>query len=214
MPLSVKSFEFNPFGETTYIIYDPATLEAAVVDPGFVTDAERVAFDTFVADNNLQVKYLVNTHLHVDHSFGIAHVEARYGVGLSASEADAPLGRGLADQARMFHLPVKIDGVEIDRPLRDGDILRLGDNDLRVIAVAGHTPGGIALYAPADRFVVTGDSLFYGSIGRTDLPGGDHATLVGSITDGLLALPDDTVVYPGHGPSTTIGRERRYNPYL
>lgn len=214
MSLKVAQFEFNMFGETTYIVYDTVSREAAVIDPGMINAAEEKRLDTFVEDNNLCLKHIINTHLHIDHSFGINHLRARYGLQLSASPADAFLASRIADQARMFHLPVEASNVTIDRPMRAGDTIRLGSHELHVIEVPGHSPGGLSLYAPDGHFVITGDSLFRGSIGRTDLPGGDHSTLICSVTDRLLTLPDDTTVYPGHGPATTIGDEKRFNPYL
>lgn len=214
MSLKLASFEFNPFGEITYIVWDPTSHEAAIVDAGMSNDRERAAIDHFLAEHSLTVKYLINTHMHIDHSFGISYIKDNYHVGVSASPYDEPLSKGLEQQAVMFHLPFKVDNVEIDHPLHDGDALLLGDNELTVIRVPGHTPGGIALYDAADKFVLTGDSLFHSSIGRTDLPGGDHATLVKAVTDRLLTLPGDTTVYPGHGPATSIAHERTFNPYL
>ena len=202
------------FAEMTYIVWDTVTREAAVIDAGMIEDDERRVIDNFISDNNLIVKYLINTHLHVDHCFGVAHLVSGHGVGLSASYSDAPLASRMREQATMFRLPVDVDNISIENPLADGDILSLGDNKLKVIAVPGHSPGGIALYAPDSNFVVTGDSLFKRSIGRTDLPGGDYATLIKAVTDKLLSLPGETVVYPGHGPATTIAEERRFNPFL
>lgn len=212
--LHIKGFEFNMFGETTYVVWDDATLDTAIIDAGMSTDAERRAIDTFIADNKLQIKYLLNTHIHLDHTFGVPYIEATYGVKLSASPLDTPLADRIEQQAVLFHLPIKPSNVTIDYPLHEGDEIKLGDCSLKVIEVPGHTPGGLAFYSPLQHFVITGDSLFHSSIGRTDLPGGNHSTLVRAVTDKLLGLPPETTVYPGHGPSTTIGHERRYNPFL
>ncbi len=214
MPLNIQGFEVNMFGEITYIVWDATTREAAIIDAGMIADDERRAIDNFIADERLTLKYMINTHLHIDHCFGVEHIKSKYGLGLTASQADAPLSSRIREQAQMFRLPVDVDNVSIEHDLKDGDILRLGAEELKVIAVPGHSPGGIALYAPESKFVVTGDSLFNRSIGRTDLPGGDYATLIKSVTDRLLSLPGDTKVYPGHGAPTTIGEERRFNPYV
>lgn len=202
------------FGEITYIVWDDVTRQAAIVDAGMSTAAECAAIDSFIADNGLTVKYLLNTHVHLDHTFGVPHAEETYGVRLSASPLDSPLAERIEQQAVMFHLPLKPSNVTIDIPLHEDDVLHLGDNEIKVIEVPGHTPGGLAFYAPSAHFVLTGDSLFHSSIGRTDLPGGNHSALVRSVTDKLLTLPGDTVVYPGHGDATTIGHELRYNPFL
>lgn len=212
--LHIKGFEFNMFGETTYVVWDDESREAAIVDAGMSTDAERLAIDSFISNNKLIIKYLLNTHVHLDHAFGVPYIEKKYGIKLSASPLDTPLADRIEQQAVLFHLPIKASNVIITNQLNEGDVLFLGDNKLEVIKVPGHTPGGLAFYSPEQHFVLTGDSLFYGSIGRTDLPGGNHATLVKAVTDKLLTLPADTIVYPGHGPSTTIEQELRYNPFL
>jgi len=215
--LSLHRFVFNPFQENTYVLADTDTRQAAVIDPGMSDGGERHVLDQFIADNKLTLSQIVNTHMHVDHCFGVSHVRGRYGASLAASALDAPLGLRLAEQARRFGLGrlfAGIEGVDIDRPLSDGDFVTIGNSRLQVIAVPGHSPGGIALYDAGQKFVITGDSLFRGSIGRTDLPGGDYATLVRSVTERLLTLPDDTAVLPGHGPQSTVALERTQNPYL
>lgn len=207
--MKIVKFRFNMFGENCYVIYDPASRQAMVVDPGMINAAEQQALDSFIASNNLSVKYLVNTHLHLDHAFGNAHVAQTYGLTTRAHAADAPLGADLEMQARqfgIFNAPIaNVDSIE---PLAEGDTLSLGNNEIRVIHTPGHTPGGIALYAPADGWVITGDSLFAnGGIGRTDLPGGNHAQLIDSLKNKLFTLPGETTVLPGHGPSSTIADE-------
>lgn len=214
MAIKVQAFEFNMFGEKTYILWDEESRQAAIVDAGMSNDTERQVIDDYILSNQLQVKYLLNTHIHLDHAFGIPYIKNTYNVGLSASPYDAPLAESIEQQAISFHLPIKASNVVIDNNLHNGDTISLGDNHLEVIEVPGHSRGGLAFYSPADKFVLTGDSLFHSSIGRTDLPGGSHATLIKSVTKQLLSLPGDTIVYPGHGPSTTIAHERAFNPYL
>lgn len=215
MPMKVKKFEFNMFGESTYVVYDEPTKSAAIIDPGMMNARECGQLDVYIADNSLEVEKLIATHIHIDHVLGVEYVEKKYGVKLSASEDDLFLAGRIAEQARMFHLPISVsDSVSVADILSDGDIVPLGDDSFEVIGVPGHSPGSIALYSKKSGIVFTGDALFRSSIGRTDLPGGNYARLIRSITDRLLSLPDSTIVYPGHGPSTTIGNEKRFNPYL
>ena len=202
------------FGVNTYVLWDPASHEAIIVDPGMTSQEERDALDDFLQRNGLRATQLVNTHMHLDHIFGNTYVRDRHGLPVKAARADEFLGLTLNEQAARFHLPVKAEDHGIDEELKDGDTLRLGDEEIKVLAVPGHSPGSIALYAPESGFVITGDALFAGSIGRTDLPGGDHRLLLDGIRAKLLPLPGDTLVLPGHGPATTIGAEKAANPYL
>ncbi|MBD5233818.1 MAG: MBL fold metallo-hydrolase [Bacteroidales bacterium] len=215
--IKVKQFVFNPFGVNTYVVWDSTTREALVVDPGMTSAAETQEFDKYISDNELTVKQIVNTHLHLDHCFGDNYVRDRYGVKVSANVADAPLGEGLGMQARNFGmiLPAGADkGVTIDVPLKEGDVITFGDEKMYVIEVAGHSPGGIALYCPTGSFAIVGDSIFRGSIGRTDLPGGDHATLIANLRNKILTLPDGTRLLPGHNGSTTVADEKATNPFV
>lgn len=212
--MKIIRFVFNMFGENTYIVFDETTREAAVIDPGMLREAEEEAISRYIDDNKLQLKHIVNTHLHLDHVFGVNYLKNRYGVKLAAGESDEPLLARLNASARRFGIQHDFDAVMLDVRLKAGERIYLGKEYLEVIPVAGHSRGGLALYAPEDKVVFTGDSLFEGSIGRTDLPGGDHATLIKEIRKNLLTLPDDTMVLPGHGNATTIGREKAGNPYL
>lgn len=212
--MKVSRFIFNMFGINTYVMWDPVSGQAAVVDPGMIDAAERHALDSFIEKNNLTVVHLVNTHMHLDHIFGNAYVRSRYGVKTEAAREDEFLGVTLREQAERFHLPITAGSEPVEVELHDGDTFRLGTEEVKVLAVPGHSPGSIALWAPESGFVITGDALFHGSIGRTDLPGGDFGTLVDSIRRRLLTLPPDTVVLPGHGDETTIGWEREHNPFI
>lgn len=213
--MKIHHFEFNLFGVNTYLVWDEATLQTAVVDPGMSNPDECEELARYIVDNRLQVTKLIDTHLHIDHTMGNEYVEERYDVGLTAHPSDTPLGEMRGAQARAFHLQgAPTTPVHIDVAVKEGDRLYLGEQWLKVLEVPGHSPGSIALYSPSGGFVITGDALFNGSIGRTDLAGGDHDTLIRSIRSRLLTLPPATVVYPGHGPSTTIAREMRSNPYL
>lgn len=212
--MKTARFEFNLFGENTYIIWDPETLDAAIVDPGMQTDNEEKIFADFIASNGLHPVHLINTHLHLDHTLGDDFVSATYGLGLEAAAPDDFLGKDRSAQARLFHLDFgNLAPLTINKVLHAGDTIKVGEGELKVISVPGHTPGSIALYCAKDRFVLTGDALFRGSIGRTDLPGGNGDELRRSIRANLLTLPADTTVLPGHGPSTSIAMERS-NPWV
>ena len=214
--LKIKQFAFNPFGENTYVLFDTETKDALVVDPGMTSPQEFSLFDSFIEQNGLKITQIVNTHLHLDHCFGDNYVRDRYGAKVYAHAADAPLGASLAMQARQFGMvpPEGSAPVEIDVKLTDGDTLSLGSHKLTVIHVPGHSPGGIALYCPEGRFAFVGDSIFCGSIGRTDLPGGSHEELLSNLRGKILTLPDDTTLLTGHDRATTVAREKAGNPYL
>ncbi|MCM1310736.1 MAG: MBL fold metallo-hydrolase [Bacteroides sp.] len=202
--MKIVRFTFNMFGENCYLVYDPASREAMVVDPGMISPAENDALDNYIDKENLTLKYLLNTHLHLDHCFGNAHITQKYGIKTRANQADEFLGNDISGQARMFGVFNNFDNVgEIIR-LSEGDTLTLGTEKIKVIETPGHSPGGISLYAPADGWVITGDTLFSdGNVGRTDLPGGDYQTLMQSVAK-LHKLPGTTKLLPGHGPSSTI----------
>ena len=212
--LKIQRFEFNPFQVNTYIVYDPQSKEAMIVDPGMFFPEESDRLAAFITENSLRVTRIVNTHLHLDHIFGNQSAAERFNVTPYAHAADFSLGRSLAQQARNFGIPDSyVRQPEEFQPLSDGDSIKIGSDEIEVIAVPGHSTGGIALYCQAENWVITGDSLFQSSIGRTDLPGGNHQQLVEAVRTRLLTLPPQTIVYPGHGPSTTIAAEM-HNHYL
>lgn len=212
--MKVSRFIFNMFGINTYLLWDPVSNQALIVDPGMIDTAEQQTLDRFIAKHDLTVTHLVNTHMHLDHIFGNQYVTNRYGVKVEAHPDDEFLGLTLTEQSKRFHIPVETVDHGADVHLKDGDIIRLGLEEIHIIAVPGHSPGSIALYAPDSGFVITGDALFRGDIGRTDLPGGNHDQLVDSIRTRLLTLPPDTLVLPGHGDISTIGQEATSNPYV
>lgn len=214
MALKIHNLEFNMFGENTYIVWDETTREAMIVDPGMIDPAEQYTLTTFISDRGLKPKYLVNTHMHLDHTFGDEYVMAKYNLPLLAHEAEAPFGLNREAQARSFGIRMVIEPLQIDSTLQEGDKLTLGKAEIEILHVPGHSPGSIVLYSPDSQFIIAGDVLFRSSIGRTDLAMGNHEQLIYGIRNKLLTLPDATTVYPGHGPKTTIGYERQYNPYL
>lgn len=212
--MKISRFIFNMFGENCYVAYDEASRQAMIIDPGMIDRAECDAITEFIDRNHLTVTHLVNTHMHLDHIFGDNFIKNRYGVKIECGKADANMGENLAQMVSRFGIRTKIEPVVADVFLKPGDEILIGDEKVKVIAVPGHSPGSIALYAPESGVVFTGDALFAGSIGRTDLEGGDHNQLVNSIRRNLLTLPDDTIVLPGHGGETTIAREKAANPFL
>ncbi len=212
--MKIARFIFNLFGVNTYVMWDPSSLEAAVVDPGMTDARERDALDRFIADKSLRVTLLLDTHMHIDHIAGNTYVRDRYGVEIRGGKADEFLALALPEQSTQFHFPMRPEAHGIGAEVKDGDTLYLGKEPIEVIPVPGHSPGSVAYYCPESGFVITGDALFNGSIGRTDLPGGDQRTLIASVRSRLLTLPPDTVVLPGHGDETTIGREKASNIFL
>lgn len=212
--LKIAKFEFSLFGINTYTVYDPKEGKCVIVDPGMINTEEENAIINFIERNNLSVTNIINTHLHVDHAVGVSFAKKRFGVPVLGHKDDEFLGKRLQMQADAFGIMEKIEDVSIDTYLKEGDIIKVGSGKLEVLHVPGHSPGSIALYDKEDDFVITGDALFQGSVGRTDLPGGNGTQLIKAIRENLLPLPDSTVVYPGHGPATTIGRERAANPFL
>lgn len=216
MSLTVQSFVVSPFAENTYVVHDGA--EAALVDPGTASRAERAAVEAYIESAGLRVRHLLLTHAHIDHVFGCAHFADRYGTGADFGgwqlhPADEPLLAGAVAQGELF-------GVRVDAPppptrrLAAGDTIEIGRAVLTVRHAPGHSPGSVVFVCERDGFVLGGDVLFAGSIGRTDLWEGDYDTLIASIERELMSLPDETVVYSGHGPATTVGAERRSNPFL
>ena len=212
--MKVVKFEFSLFGINTYVVFDPTTLKCAIIDPGMINTEERDAMANFIKKNGLTVTHVINTHLHVDHAVGNKYASKAFNAPIAAHRDDEFLGQRLQMQAAAFEIMEEIDNVSITSYLEDGEEIKIGDGKLLVLHVPGHSPGSIALYDKEGGYVIAGDALFNGSVGRTDLPGGDMATLISSIKNKLLALPDETIVYSGHGPATTIGKEKRTNPFL
>lgn len=210
--MKIKQFVFNPFQENTYLLYDE-TGEAIIVDAGCYNPSEAAEVKRFTDENKLTVKFLVNTHCHIDHILGINALQDIYSVDCYAHREELPTLQMAPQHAMMFGLV--IDTVpKVEKTIDEGDELKFGNTILKVIHTPGHTLGGVCLYSEKDKMLITGDTLFQGSIGRTDLGGGSFETIIESITNRLLTLPDDVVIFPGHGDSSTIGKERVGNPFL
>ena len=204
----------NPFGENMFILWGETSCEAAVIDPGMMREAEREMVTKFIGDNNLNVKHILLTHLHVDHITGARWLADKTGADVCGSALDDPLGQELPDQVDHFRINVEVEPLTVDRDLKDGDTIQLGEETIQVLHVPGHSPGGLAFYMPESNLLFAGDTIFNGSVGRTDLWGGDMAQLINSIREKILTLPDETVIASGHGPTTTVADEKRCNPFL
>ena len=204
----------NPFGENMYILWDEASRDAVVVDPGMMREAEREMVTKFIEDQKLNVIHILLTHMHIDHITSARWLADKTGADVCACALDAQLGRELPDQVAQFHLKIESEPLVIDHILSDGDVLPLGEESIQVLHVPGHSPGGLAFYLPQSGLLISGDTIFNGSVGRTDLWGGDMAQLINSIHEKILPLPDETVIASGHGPTTTIADEKRCNPFL
>lgn len=204
----------NPFGENMYILWDEASRDAVVVDPGMMREAEREMVTKFIEGQKLNVIHILLTHLHIDHITSARWLADKTGADVCACALDAQLGRELPDQVAQFHLKIESEPLVIDHILSDGDVLPLGEESIQVLHVPGHSPGGLAFYLPQSGLLISGDTIFNGSVGRTDLWGGDMAQLINSIREKILPLPDETVIASGHGPTTTIADEKRCNPFL
>lgn len=211
--ITIKTFEVNYFSENTYLLYDD-TLEAVLIDCGCLSKEEEKELSDFITQNKLKLKHNLCTHMHLDHIFGNEFIYRTYGLKPEAHKADVEKLPSPEKQAEGFGLPVSIKSVPVEKYISGGEIIRFGKSELLVISVPGHSPGSVAFYNKKNGFVIVGDALFAGSIGRTDLWGGNHEVLIAAIQDKLLSLPDETVVYPGHGGDTRVIDEKLNNPYL
>ena len=212
LSLMIKSFTFNAFSENTYILYDD-TKEAVIIDPGFNDATERKKLTDFIAQNHLKVVRLLNTHCHLDHIMGNPEVVEKYGVGLEVHKDEILFLKNAVTIGMRWGMRVP-EQPEPSAYIEDNDIISFGNTKLQVLLAPGHSPGSICFYNEEEKWIIAGDVLFYGSIGRTDLPGGNHQQLLDSIEKRLMTLPDDVKVYSGHGQTTIIGRERTSNPFL
>lgn len=210
--MTVSGFTFNAFSENTYLLHD-ATKQCVIIDPGCYDKAEQQALKAFIEAQGLQVVLLLNTHCHIDHVFGNQFIIDTYQVPFLIHEADLSTLRAVPAYAPSYGFP-HYDPAEPTGFLTPGQPVTFGDTSLEVRFTPGHAPGHVVFYHEPTQTVIGGDVLFQGSIGRTDLPGGNYTALIESIKSQLLPLPDSVTVYPGHGPATTIGAERRSNPFL
>ncbi len=210
--IQIHSFTFNPIQENMYLLFDESK-DCVIIDPGCYDDAERTILSEFIAQNGLKPVKLLNTHCHLDHIFGNGYVAKKYNLKLEFNKNDMRVFDA-------FQLTCDLYGMSCDpspQPsvfLEEGDVIEFGNSKLEILFTPGHSSGSITFYNREEKFMIAGDVLFNGSIGRTDLPGGDHETLINNIKTKLFPLGDDFKVYSGHGPVTTIGFEKKHNPFL
>ncbi len=210
--IQVHYFTFNGFQENTYILYDE-TKECVIIDPGCYSNEEQTELAQYIAKHDLKPVKLLNTHCHIDHVLGNSYVANKYNIGLEMHEKDLPTLHATPEYGHLYGFHIE-KSPEPSVLLKEGDKVKFGNSELDVLFTPGHSAGHIVFVARKEKFIINGDVLFMGSIGRTDLPGGDYETLINSIKTKLLTLDEDFKVYTGHGPATTIGFEKDNNPFL
>lgn len=209
--LQVQSFVFNPLQENTFVLYDE-TKECIIVDPGCSDESENNQLKSFIDSNKLRVKLLLNTHCHIDHVLGNRFVKETFKVNLLIHRAEEAVLKAAEVYAPSYGFH-NYQHQSASGFLEEGDYVMVGNQSFLVLFVPGHSPGHVAFYSEENRALIGGDVLFYNSIGRTDLPGGNHELLLNSIHTRIFTLPDNVKVYPGHGPETTVGFEKKTNPF-
>lgn len=211
--LVIKKFIFNPFSENTYVIWDEETNEGMVIDPGCSDGSEEDDLVNFIDARNITIKYLIITHSHIDHILGCRFIKEKFSPMYLVPKDDIPLLEEAKAQAFTFGLEIETPPLPDDYLFENSDI-SLGGSKVKVLFTPGHSPGEHCLYFEKEKFCITGDVLFKNSVGRTDLWKGDYSILMESIKNKLLTLPNDVVIYPGHGESSKIGIEKQENPFL
>lgn len=210
--INIKKFTFNPYQENTYILYDESGA-CVIVDPGMYTGAEQNELVSFIKANNLKPERLLNTHCHIDHVLGNKFVFDNWSLKPEFHQGELYILQAVAGYAPQMGMHYELSPEPV-RFLPETGTVVFGNSSLTLIFAPGHSPAHLCFYAEAENFLIGGDVLFYRSIGRTDLPGGNHQQLIDSINNKVFLLPDDCEVFPGHGPSTTIGFEKINNPFL
>jgi len=210
--IQIQSFTFGPFQENTYLLFDESK-ECVIIDPGCYDNRERNELASFIEQNKLIPVKLLNTHCHLDHIFGNGFVADKYKIGLEFNEHDQRIFDAYLATADLYNLNAE-PSPQATKYIGEKDTIQFGNSTLEILFTPGHSPGSITFYNKEQKFMIAGDVLFYGSIGRTDLPGGNFDTLIHSIKSKLFPLGDDYKVFSGHGPETNIGFERLNNPFL
>jgi len=211
--IAIQSFTFNGFQENTYVVYDESQ-QCIIIDPGCYEQSEKLQLEQFIDDNGLKPIKLINTHCHIDHVLGNRFVAEKWGLDLEIHDLDLPTLHAVKEYCQLYGFHNYEESPEPSHFLKEGDHIHFGNSTLNILYTPGHAPGHIVLHSKEQKFLIGGDVLFQMSIGRTDLPGGDYDTLISSIKEKLLPLDEDTKVFCGHGPSTTIGFEKVNNPFL
>lgn len=210
--MQIKIFTFNPFQENTYLLYDN-TKECTIVDPGCFNAHEENTLKEFIASENLKPVRLLNTHCHIDHVLGNKFIEKEFSLKPEYSKNEIPVMEMAKQTSLLYEIPYEDSPLAQDY-IEEGDVIKFGETELDVLTVPGHSPGHLVFVNKKDKSIIGGDVLFYGSIGRTDLPLGNHDDLINNIKLKLFPLDDEYVVYPGHGPETKLGFEKMNNPFL
>jgi hydroxyacylglutathione hydrolase len=210
--IAIQSFVFCPFQENTYVLSDE-TNECIIIDPGCYDDSERTELADFIADKKLKPVKLLNTHCHLDHIFGNGFVASKYNLKLEINKHEQMILDAFLSTCSLYNLNAD-PSPQPSVYLNEGDIVKFGNSELEILFTPGHSPGSITFYNREQKFMISGDVLFYGSIGRTDLSGGNYDTLISNIKTKLFPLGDDFKVYSGHGPVTNIGFEKMNNPFM
>ena len=210
----IKTFTFNPVGENTYLIWDEETRETAIIDAGMSNNRENAAVSDLINKENLILKYALQTHMHFDHVWGLSYIKETYNLKPICHAADEIIYSQAPEMTGMFRLSMNWNLPAIERYIDEGETFQLGNTVIKVLHTPGHTPGGLSFYIESAHTIFTGDTLFQGSIGRTDLPGGDMKKEIDSIKNKIMTLPPDTIIYSGHGPESSVGWEIKYNPFL
>lgn len=210
--INIKQFAFNPYRENTYVLFDESG-SCVIIDPGMYDGNEQNEFVNFINGAGLTPVLLLNTHCHIDHVLGNKFVFDNWGLKPQFNRGELPILEAIPGYAPQMGMNYELSPLP-DVFLGESGQVSFGNSVLDLIFAPGHSPAHLCFYSEADSFLIGGDVLFYNSIGRTDLPGGNHEQLLNSIRQNLFILPDDTKVFPGHGPSTTIGYEKQHNPFL
>ena len=210
--MKIHSFAFNPFQENTYVLFDDSK-ECVIIDPGCFDNQEESKIVSFIENNELKPVFLLNTHCHIDHVLGNDFIMKKYNLDLYAHENEKAVLKSceVVGPSYGFH---NYKTSSITKEINESEVIQFGHTKLEILFLPGHSPGHVAFIHHETKSVIGGDVLFKHSIGRTDLPGGNHETLIKSIREKLFLLPDDYVVYPGHGPETILGDEKLYNPFV
>ena len=211
--LTVKKFIFNPFSENTYII-SADSKDSIIIDPGCFDDHEKDEIDKYVRNNNLKLKCILHTHSHLDHMFGTSYLSNKYNINIWIHREDQITYDSFERVCDLYGIPTSNSSNPTPKHFKLNDTFQCGEIMFKILFVPGHSPGHVAFYNKENDFVINGDCLFENSIGRTDLPGGDHELLIKSIKEKLFQLPDNTLVYCGHGNETSIEIEKDRNPFV
>jgi glyoxylase-like metal-dependent hydrolase (beta-lactamase superfamily II) len=211
--MKIKIFTLNVFAVNTYLLWDETSKEAMIIDPGCSLPEEEAEISSFIAQENLNLKYLLNTHCHIDHIIGNAFIKENYDVKFFAPKGEIPLLQSAVEQAEYFGVQMKPSPLP-DLDITESLVLKFGPLQIKFISTPGHTSDGYSIYFESEKICFTGDTLFFEGIGRTDLWGGNYSALIKSINEKLFLLPEDVKIYPGHGEESTIGYEKNNNPFL